>query len=235
MYHSITFGDKNTWDDWYLIPTSRPVFNPPSVKTNYIDIPGADGIIDLTEALCERPLFNNRKGTFEFIVENGHWSSWTDAYKTIMNYLHGRRMKAVLEDDPSYYYEGRFLVNEWKSAAHWSIISIDYNVAPYKKFVASSVDPWLWDPFNFKTGVITYAKDIRVDGTKVVSVDSGSNQKVIPIITATTPMRMLCRGKTYELSAGKNRFPDVYVDSEVVVFTFYGTGFVTIDYRGGSL
>ena len=46
MYHSITIGSKNTWDDWYLIPSSRPVVNPPKPKTKYIDIPGADGHLD---------------------------------------------------------------------------------------------------------------------------------------------------------------------------------------------
>lgn len=28
MYHSITIGDKNTWDDWKMIPVSRPVVAP---------------------------------------------------------------------------------------------------------------------------------------------------------------------------------------------------------------
>lgn len=50
MYHSIIFyknddftSGLNTYDDWFLIPTSRPVFNPPAVKTKYIDIPGRTG------------------------------------------------------------------------------------------------------------------------------------------------------------------------------------------------
>ena len=32
MYHSITIGDKNTWDDWKIIPVSRPVVAPPVEK-----------------------------------------------------------------------------------------------------------------------------------------------------------------------------------------------------------
>ena len=62
MYHSITLGTKNTWDDWHLIPTSRPVVNPPSVKTNMIEIPGGDGVLDLTTALAGRVLYKNRTG-----------------------------------------------------------------------------------------------------------------------------------------------------------------------------
>ena len=48
MYHSITIGDKNTWDDWHLIPATRPLFNPPTVKENMVNIPGGDGVLDLT-------------------------------------------------------------------------------------------------------------------------------------------------------------------------------------------
>lgn len=33
MYHSITIGDKNTWDDWKMIPVSRPVVAPPITAT----------------------------------------------------------------------------------------------------------------------------------------------------------------------------------------------------------
>ena len=60
MYHSITFGDKNTWDDWHLIPSKRPSFNPPNVKSQYVDIPGGNGVLDLTESLTGYPLYNTR-------------------------------------------------------------------------------------------------------------------------------------------------------------------------------
>ena len=72
MYHSITFGDKNTWDDWHLIPSSRPLFNPPTPKTKYQDIPGANGKLDLSEALTGYPVYDNRIGSFEFYVMNGY-------------------------------------------------------------------------------------------------------------------------------------------------------------------
>ena len=84
MYHSITFGDKNTWDDWHLVPASRPLFNPPTVKTKIIDIPGANGNLDLSDSLTKYPVYNNREGQIEFIVMNDYWE-WYDAYSTIMN------------------------------------------------------------------------------------------------------------------------------------------------------
>lgn len=114
MYHSITFGDKNTWDDWRLVPASRPLFNPPAQKVKTLDIPGGDGVIDLSQALTGYPVYQNRTGSIEFIVMND-FKPWHMAYSDIMDYLHGQTMRAILEDDPEYFYEGRFTVNAWKS------------------------------------------------------------------------------------------------------------------------
>ena len=41
----------NTWDDWHILAESRPVFAPPEPKTNYIDVPGGNGSLDLSELL----------------------------------------------------------------------------------------------------------------------------------------------------------------------------------------
>ncbi len=98
MYHSITFGEKNTWDDWHLVPTSRPVFHPPAQKVKTIDVPGGNGVIDLSRALTGYPVYQNRTGSFEFIVPNGFepWEAgrieqtpWHSVYSDIMDYLHG--------------------------------------------------------------------------------------------------------------------------------------------------
>ncbi len=137
MYHSITIGDKNTWDDRHLIPASRPLFNPPTIKENMVDIPGGDGVLDLTASLAGRPTYNNRTGSWTFYVQNG-FKDWTVLYSEIMTYLHGQEFKAVLEDDPAYYYEGRFSVNQWKSDKDYSQIVINYNVEPYKKEISNT-------------------------------------------------------------------------------------------------
>ena len=138
MYHSITFGTKNTWDDWHLTPTTRPVVNPPGVKTNYMDDPSGDGSIDLTTALTSRPMYKNRLGSFEFYVENG-FKDWTILYSEIATYLQGQKMRMILEDDPNYYYEGRYSVGVWKSEAQRSGITINYEVGPYKKELSGSM------------------------------------------------------------------------------------------------
>ena len=132
MYHSITFGNKNTWDDWKIIPTSRPLFNPPSLKEKIVDIPGANGSIDMSTFLSGGvPSFGNRVGSFQFIVANEE-KSWDTLYSEIMTFLHGKRMNVWLEDDPLYYYTGRFFVDSWTSEKSFPVIVINYNVSPHR-------------------------------------------------------------------------------------------------------
>lgn len=154
----------NTWKDWGLIPTSRPTPNPPGVKTNYIDIPGANGSIDASTVLTSYPVYNNRGLSQEFqVVNNGEsgkqYGSWEERYTTIMEYCHGQNMKVILKDDASYYYRGRVGVNNWKSDKDWSKITLDFNLEPFKYSLFDSTDEWLWDPFRFTDGIITHQSD----------------------------------------------------------------------------
>ena len=172
MYHSLNLelvpshGDGslkfNTYDDLYLVPTSRPVIAPPSVNTKSIEIPGANGTLDLTESLTPYPTYQNRTGSIEFAVLNDKMH-WAHLYSKILNYVHGRHGKVILEDDPNWFYEGRWAVSDWTSNSDgtWSTVSLEYDLKPYKLAISSSIDDsindWLWDPFSFYDGVI-YSK-----------------------------------------------------------------------------
>lgn len=148
-YHSIDFTNlstnvtKNTFGDWRLVATTRPVINPPKPKTKYVDIPGGDGSIDLTDALAGRPVYSNREGSIEFVVLNDFALegiqnyNWVDIYSEIMQFLHGKRVRAVLQDDPNYFYEGRVTVDSWTTNKDWSTIAISYSFEPFK-YVANS-------------------------------------------------------------------------------------------------
>ena len=222
------------------------------MKKKTIDIPGADGLIDLSESLTGYPVYNNREGSFEFIVLND-FKAWYRAYSDISDYLHGKIMKAVLEDDPDYYYEGRFTVNDWKSNKDWSRIVIDYSVGPYKWRLANSLDDWEWDPFNFYTDVVgeNEFKNIPVTTSYaahtftaskfgrapvcpefIVSTNSGSGM-YIRFVNA-----MLGIDLTKRVQNGTVQIPEFLFLGDSVTLYFKcvsGTGTVSIRFRQGRL
>lgn len=147
MYHSITFyngsSSRNTYDNFYLIGTEPPVITLPKQKTKYLDIPGADGSIDLSTTLTGGPIFEDREGSIEFYtrrfvyreVEPGvrEYRSAIELYQITYKYLHGKRMKMILEDDPEYYYEGRFSVSySPETSMNRGKVTISYRLRPYK-------------------------------------------------------------------------------------------------------
>lgn len=235
MYHSITFGDKNTFDDWHLIPTSRPVIAPPPFRSHTEDIPGGFGSLDLSEALTGYPLYDNRTGSLEFAVINDAWSDWSLAYQTILNHLHGRRMKMILEDDPSYYYIGRFTVDNWDSGENYSTITIKYDLYPYKKQLVSTSEQWVWNSFDFDYGYIAEYFNLAVNGSLSVTVKA-CGEPTVPVITSTASMTVTVNGKTYNLSAGRNYITSLVAPPNTdTTYKFTGNGTISIDYRGGVL
>lgn len=134
------FGGANTWDDWHLIPVSRPEIVPPEVYTNYVDLPAVHGKLDLSEYLTGGPVYKNRSGSLEFYAANGY-HFWAETYNEICNLLHGKRMFMVLEDEPEYFYEGRFRVQKWNSdgKTNWSTVVIDYELNPFKFIIPTKI------------------------------------------------------------------------------------------------
>lgn len=254
MYHSITFGDGslypsghekegqfmgvNTWDDWHLIPTERPSIASPGVSTSFVEIPGRDGAIDMTTFLTGRPVYGERQGSFDFYVDNDH-EYWETIRMKIMNFLHGQRMRIVLEDDPDYYWEGRFVVDSWKSEAARSRISINYQVGPYKKRIRSDGDTDIvWDTFNFENDYDYYASlhDIRVnnDNPEFETTINGGEYPFPVYATATGNVQITWNGEVMPYTAGQELMLGK-ARNGINTLSVSGDGSVSVRFTGGSL
>lgn len=136
--NDINEGNRvNTWTDFSLIPSNRIDVKPPTMKKNTVEIPGANGLIDLSTSLTGYPVYNNRTDKIEFIVDT-ETTTWEEAITKALNFFNGRVMKMISSEEPDYYYEGRFIVNSTQSKKDWSTISIDYDLYPYRKWAKSS-------------------------------------------------------------------------------------------------
>lgn len=210
--HSITFGEKNTYADWHIVPEMRPAIVPPTPKFIYDDLPGASGSLDLTTSLTGLVNYNDRSGTISFIVLNG-FGTWHERYTEIMHYLGGKKMRMILADDPEYFYLGRYNVNAWTSEEHWSKIDIDYRVEPFKYSVAEESRDF---SLNNGTAVLRDIEELtQLTITSTTSTTATFNNHV-HIIVANTPYNKMA----------------VWPDSNGEVrITFTGNVSVNIKYR----
>jgi len=114
---------KNTWYDWHIVPTSRPVFSQPAVRTNFVEIPAFDGALDLTDLFGQS--FGLREGSINFVVMNDY-GIWYERLESIANYVHGQRLNVVLNDDPTKFYHGRWEA-EWVNNNDGTCSSLTFN------------------------------------------------------------------------------------------------------------
>ena len=224
----VTFGDKHSFDDFGIYLTSKTI-NPPEPQTNTISVPLRDGSIDLTESLTNDVKYNDRKIDMTFSVVHP-MEQWSDKVSEIENYLHGKRMKVVFDDDANYYYIGRLKVNEWSQKSIGKLV-IECVADPYKYDIQ---DDWLWDSFDFENGYISESENIPVSGSTTVVI-VGKRKKTYPTITASSAMSVAYNGATYNLTEGINKLYDMILDEGENTLTFSGSGSVLIEYTGGSL
>ena len=111
---------------------STPKISSPEPKTHYVDIPGAHGAMDLTEALTGKVQFHNRKIELEFITMAGR-SDWSAIYSEILSALHGQMVKIALDDDPLHYYTGRVTVGDPERDRKHVTLKMTAEVEPFKR------------------------------------------------------------------------------------------------------
>lgn len=237
MSTGVIFDDRiHTERDWGLKLLS--VYMPmPDPKTQILDIPGGDGSIDLTE-INGRPAYNDRDGVeLVFDLMDGGYESWFLKYSQFAAEIHGRKVKMVLDDDPDYYYMVRLKLDGKKSNPVYGQITFSGTAEPFKYDLTATNEPWLWDTFNFETGVIREIEEVEItaENNKVTIIGAGIDTPPVFVVSQADNLKLTYGGRTYTLKVGRNRFPAVRVGKEDVTLTFSGTGKFEVEYRGRYL
>lgn len=211
--NGITFGGFHSYRDFSLILAPKTI-GTPSPKTEVIDIPGGDGVLDLTEFFGEVK-YNNRQLSFDFstIVPQ---SQFMTLFSTVQNALHGQKMNIVLDDDPDWYYIGRITVNEWKADKNIGKLTIDCDCEPYK--------------YKQDQTVITQ----EISGSGTVTLTNG-RRRVVPTITTTAAMTIAFGGSSWATSAGTFVIPELELVAGENIITVTGTGTITFTFQEAEL
>ena len=230
-YHSYT--------DWGLYVTNTDYIKEPKQNTNYVSIPGRDGLLDLSDVITGRPTYSGREISIQL---SGHRNkvNWDSVISAFRNNINGRICKLIFDNDKSYYWRGRIEIKDFESVLSLGVFKVDVpNADPYKYDVSSSAEPWLWDPFNFETGEIIQSQATVITTSGSVTVPKG-HMPTCPTIVVSNMIsgtfKLTYDGTDYYLAKGNNKIPSVMVGGDKnVKLNFTGSATVQIVYRGGSL
>lgn len=228
---TVTFGTKNSYDDFGLILTDKDI-GFPEPKLEEVDVIGADGVIDLSEVLNDDIKYKTRKLQFTFTVLKGN-KYWASTVADVANYLHGKKLRIQMDFDPAYYYTGRCKINSFKTSKRLCTITIDAECEPYRLDINGNGEKWLWDTFSFQNGFIR-VNAVTVNGSLQVNLQN-QRKIVSPTFTCSTAMTVTFDGVTYNLSKGKTQVLGIRLQYGTNYVTFRGNGTVKIEYQGGAL
>lgn len=208
----IMFDDVHSYDDLNVV-LSEVNIPPAKAKTTFVDIPGGDGSVDLTEALGEVK-YNDRECSFTFTVFP--YDDFEVKKRQISNLLNGQRKKIIVDKDPDYYWTGRCTINEYASDKNLHKIVVGAVVAPYKlKHNQTTV--------NIPAG------------TSVTRTLQNARRTIVPTIKCTAEATIIFNGTTFKFNSGTHKNLDIELKEGANQVTVTSTGNTTFTYQEGDL
>lgn len=207
-------NEKSAYYDWNIVLT-RADIPLPSPKTLSVNIKGADGLIDLSEVISGDIKFNNRviKLTFEMLDDSNYHSLISE----ISNYIHGKMLTFHFENDDSWYWKGRAVINTWECVRRLGKIVVTVDCDPYKYAI------------NETSVMITGSNN---DGNIILK---NERKHICPDLVVTGTPTIVWNGVEYPLTSEVTQLINFVLVEGDNLIKVKGNGTLTIKYRQGCL
>ena len=221
MMGKVFFDGKDTYTEYGLLLASKSI-SLPEVRTNMIDVPGRDGLLDASEVLTGEVTYKNRTITLKLTgVDTVSGKKWPATISDFCNKVHGKRVKVTFPEDTTHYYSGRCSVGEVVLVKMMQTIPVTVDC----------------DPWKYKNAKTTVSRSDLGTAYKQLSLPNES-RPVIPTITVEQDTTLLWGSSTINISAGDHILPDIRLASgsnTLKAKVASGTGSITVTYQEASL
>lgn len=213
--NGVYFGNIHSFYDLNLILAPfTPA--PAEPRVNFLEIPGRNGLLDLTEANGEVK-FNSREFVFVFSVASGDTLTFDERLSAVSNALNGLRCKITLDRDPDHYWQGRCVLSEYDQDKNIGQIEVTATVDPYKLKQNATV------------------VSVALSAEEKTVVLPNSRMTVVPTIKCTGEAVVTFGDAVYTLETGTHRIPAIRLVEGENVLKLSGTGEITFTYQEGEL
>ena len=207
----------NTWYDWRLILTAKSI-TPPEPKTNYVQIDGMSGSLDLSESLTGEVTYEDRTITATFWTDSGTHKERTKLLRDIRIALHGRKIKIMEPDDPEHYFYGRVKIKSEKNILPYAELSIEFTCEPWRYAINDTV------------------REVEVTETVTNVVINNNGAKTLnPIISVKGNVLITYNNNETSLSDGDYKISNIKLRHGFNIIGVSGSGTVTFTYKEADL
>lgn len=221
MMGKVFFDGKDTFAEYGLLLASKSI-SLPEVRTNMIDVPGRDGLLDASEVLTGEVTYKNRTITLKLTgVDTVSGKKWPATISDFCNKVHGKRVKVTFPEDTAHYYSGRCSVGEVGLVKMMQTIPVTVNC----------------DPWKYKNAKTTVSRSDLGTVYKQLSLPN-ERRPVIPTITVAQDTTLLWGSSTINISAGDHILPAIRLaagSNTLKAKVASGTGSITMTYQEASL
>lgn len=133
---NVKFGSHDMLRDYGVIMTSFDI-GMPSQKRSSIEVPGMDGVIDLTYVLSEQKIYENRTASMTFEIPYRKGADPWDIHERIANDIHGNEMYISLSFYPGWHLEGNVSVDGMSMNDGTATFKVTCDCNPY--FIKNSL------------------------------------------------------------------------------------------------
>ena len=143
---------KNTWTDWHLVTLTKLLVAPPPFKSNYVNVDGMTGELDLSDTNGLN--YANRRGSWAFKLLPQY--DFDTIRSEVIDFLHGGVFDVTISTDiDECYYHGRITVTDWKHTEQGGYITLSYNFEPFRYDPSTEVNRTINLTSNNKTSSIS--------------------------------------------------------------------------------
>ena len=121
--NGVRFGSLHSFTEWGLILSGKEIGSP-EIKEHKVDIEGADGELDYTEAFGGVK-FGNRTLKFEFQKGDINTHDFLVLLSDIHSSLFGVRTTVSIDDDSEWYYQGRCRISDFTQNGRIAKLSVE--------------------------------------------------------------------------------------------------------------
>lgn len=214
MLNDVLFNDISAMNDWNIVLTKTDI-TPPKVKTSIVNIKGADGILDLSEALNGDVIYDNRDIKLTFSLMD--MREYSTLISKISNAIHGKKVKLRFTIDDEYYYEGRAQISQWESSKNIGKIVVNVNADPFKYRL-------------YETSVT-----VALNGKEKVVHLQNDRMRVSPTLKVSGEITITYDKTIHTLKEGEHQLVDLSLKEGDNVVKLNGNGSVNISYKRGML
>ncbi len=218
MERAFILDKFNTYIDWKLILENKEIA-PAEPKTNYVELDGASGSLDLTESLTGEVAYKDRTLTAQFLTDYGNRKTREELLRDITRALHGKKVKIIEPDDLEHYYLGRFKMSKKINTLSYAQFTLEATCEPWRYAINESV------------------RRIDVNSQEITSlvINNNGRKTLSPNIKVEGNVNIIIDGVVSSLSDGEYKISNLKLKEGSNIITVSGFGSLIFTYREADL